>query len=275
MGTELIVSIDSPEQTKADISFADILILGQSLESEFSRFIPDSPLSILNSKKELEVSDRFIEIFEIALQLHKDTNGIFNPLMQVKNLGYEKDFSDSDSFSYIIKDEYSTDLKKITISNNTITLLENQTLDFGGFLKGLFCDYAKQYITEFEKAIINLGGDIVVVGNTTLDIYNPTTQKNDSTINLTNTNIATSGTYKRNWEIDGKTYSHIIEPDSKQSVESDLCSVSIISDHGYIADAYATTSFILGLEKAIEFLDEKEIKYILITNSGNKITNTK
>lgn len=274
VGTELIVSIDSHEQTKADLAFADILILGKSFESEFSRFLSDSPLSILNSKKELEVSDRFISVFKLAQQLYTETNKIFNPLVQVENLGYKKDFSESESFSNIVEDEYSTDLNKITISDNTITLQKNQNLDFGGFLKGLFCDYAKQNITEFDNAIINLGGDIVVVGNTTLDIYNPVTQKNDSTINLTNTNIATSGTYKRNWEIDGKTYNHIIEPHSKQSVESDLCSVSIISEHGYIADAYATTSFILGLEKAVEFLDEKNIDYVLITTSGKIITNT-
>jgi thiamine biosynthesis lipoprotein len=262
MGTELIVSIDSDNQTKADLAFADVLILGMDMEKEFSRFIVESPLSVLNTKKELIVSDRFIEVCNVALELYKKTNGVFNPFVQVKNLGYTKDFSESDSFS---------DIDGVTISENKIILTETQTLDFGGFLKGLFCDYAKKYITDFENALINLGGDIVIVGTSNLDIYNPILQKNDTSLSLTNTNIATSGIYKRNWKIDGKKYSHIVNPKTKQSTESDLCSVSIITDKGYIADAYATTSFILGSKKAVEFLDREKIDYVLITTTGEKI----
>jgi thiamine biosynthesis lipoprotein ApbE len=57
-----------------------------SLEKEFSRFSNLSDLSLLNKEKELELSNRFIKIFNIVKTIYKETDGYFNPLMNLKNI---------------------------------------------------------------------------------------------------------------------------------------------------------------------------------------------
>ena len=54
---------------------------------------------------------------------------------------------------------------------------------------------------------------------------------------------------------------------------TDLVSATIVAPHGDIAEAYATTALCLGKEKAQLFLDEKQVRYALITKDGN-ITST-
>ena len=67
--------------------------------------------------------------------------------------------------------------------------------------------------------------------------------------------------YKRKWKcIDGDVH-HIIDSRSRISVQSDVVSASVIHKDGAVADAYATYAIVLGMERALDFLQSEGIDF--------------
>lgn len=119
LGTTIeIVVISEDSKTPDRIGYAFDYF--ESIEQEFSRFLPDSSLSLLNQHKKSTVSKRFIELMSLARTLHSATGGFFNPLVSVANLGYSQSFQ---SGSFEAKDgSIDTDFSKIIIEGNAISL---------------------------------------------------------------------------------------------------------------------------------------------------------
>jgi len=94
-----------------------------------------------------------------------------------------------------------------------------------------------------------------------------------ATVELENTAIATSGTYKRKWTIDNQEYTHIINPLSSTN-NMEISSITLIAEHCYLADAYATACIAMGVEKSLDFLKKKKIDGMIIC-ADKKIYTTK
>lgn len=65
--------------------------------------------------------------------------------------------------------------------------------------------------------------------------------------------MITSGSYQRYFIEDGVHYHHIIDPRSGYPADSGLTSVTIVSEDGSMADAYATALFIMGIDEGAAF----------------------
>lgn len=282
MGTSFTISIIAKEAPH--LLYADLLEMATEYEKEFSRFDPQSALSKLNKEKKLKASKRFFEVLKKAQEIYTSSNGVFNPLVQIKNMGYNKDFSEVKNFSKPENPKQSNlNFEDIAINERTgvIEISKNQELDFGGFLKGYLSDKIIEKTKKFPGAIVNIGGDIATQGldkdmnKFKFTIFNPITEEENIIIELNNQGMATSGVYKRKWEIDGEKYTHIIDPKNVKGARSDLCSATIISDSACTADAFATTTFILGTQKGISFLKENNCHYVLIKNNGDIIVSEK
>ena len=70
--------------------------------------------------------------------------------------------------------------------------------------------------------------------------------------------VVTSGVYQRYFEEGGKTYHHILDPETGYSINNGLVSVSIISSRSVDCDALSTTAFALGLEEGMALIDSLE-----------------
>jgi thiamine biosynthesis lipoprotein ApbE len=105
------------------------------LEEEFSRFISESSLSILNKKRTCEVSNTFIDVLKKCKNIYTDTNFYFNPLINVRQLGYSKDFHSNEFKQEDAELQVNLDLETIEIQGNTVSLHEGQNLDLGGIVK--------------------------------------------------------------------------------------------------------------------------------------------
>lgn len=91
LGTSIEITIMS-EDTKTPERIGYVFDYFYSIEQEFSRFLPDSSLSLLNTYKKASVSKRFLELMDISKKMHRETNGFFNPLVSVAKLGYKNSF---------------------------------------------------------------------------------------------------------------------------------------------------------------------------------------
>ena len=81
--------------------------------------------------------------------------------------------------------------------------------------------------------------------------------------------MVTSGIYERYFEVNGRIYHHILSPKTGYPVDSDLSSITIISDSSLTGDYLSTYLFILGSEKSQKYVDKKdEIEIIRIDAKG-------
>ena len=131
--------------------------------------------------------------------------------------------------------------------------------------------------------MINLGGNVQVLGGKTdgtpwnVAIQNPENSSDYlGIIKAKDKAIITSGGYERYFEKNGKRYHHIIDPKTGSPAKSDLKSVTIISNDGTLADAYSTSLFVMGFNKAVDFWrnNQQEFDAVFYT-CDNKLLVTK
>lgn len=118
MGTTITLTVRSDRDVTVDIEAAFQIF--RAYEVEFSRFLPHSDLSILNREKNLVPSSRFLKIMTLSDRLFHETGGIFNPLIDLRQIGYSESFEKGIFES--IHGEADTDWEKVFLSPESINL---------------------------------------------------------------------------------------------------------------------------------------------------------
>ena len=153
-------------------------------------------------------------------------------------------------------------------------------IDLGFIAKGYIADDLKFFLKDkgIGSAIIDLGGNIVLVGDKNgssfrIGLKDPENPGGEpiTTLDLTDSSIVSSGGYERFITYDGKRYHHILSLKDGYPAESDLNMVSIISDKSIDGDALSTICFILGKDKAVEFLNTSypDAKAVFVDRDNN------
>jgi thiamine biosynthesis lipoprotein len=130
-------------------------------------------------------------------------------------------------------------------------------LDFGGYAKGYALDRAAEILRSegIANALVNVGGNAMALGRHgarpwRVGLDAPRGAALLATLDLNDGEaVGTSGDYRRYYEIDGKRYSHIIDPRTGQpvaGVESVTVLVSAGEGAGALSDAASKPIFIEG-----------------------------
>ena len=265
MGTEIEILISKEKdfsEVKAEKSCLEVFQIFKDLEKKFSRFLPDSELSQLNQKREMKVSEEFFKVLEFSLQMAKKSEGVFNPLVSLSSLGYAHSFEKS-QFEVKTK-KINLDFKniKLDLENLKAHFPENSELDLGGCVKGYAVDKAVEKMKlSFENFIINAGGDLFASGNFhgekwKVGIANPENPKEDIfLIEIQNQALATSGSYRRKWNIKNQNFHHLVSGKNNKNI-SKLKSASVMAQTTMLADTLATIIFLLGEKSGDKFLEK-------------------
>ncbi len=163
--------------------------------------------------------------------------------------------------------------------NGTVFLREKgMRIGFGGIGKGYAADKAKQLLINMgiESGIVNASGDLVTWGSQpggnpwTIGIADPDTrQQAFSSLNISNAAIATSGSYEKFVYINGKRYSHTIDPKTGFPVTG-IKSATIICPSAELADAMATPVTVMGVEAGLHLVNQmKGMACIIIDDDGH------
>ncbi len=166
--------------------------------------------------------------------------------------------------------------------NNTIFLREKgMRIGFGGIGKGYAAERAKQVLQQqgVQSGIINAAGDLSAWGKQpdgnpwTIGIADPESiDQPFSYFNITDMAVATSGNYEKYVMIDGRKYSHTIDPKTGYPV-SGIKSVTIICPNAEIADAMTTPVIIMGIKAGLNMINQvKGIACIIIDDDDNIFT---
>jgi len=86
---------------------------------------------------------------------------------------------------------------------------------------------------------------------------------------IKNLGVATSGDYEKFFVINGKRYSHIINPQSGFPVEN-LSSVTVLADSATKADALSTAFSVMGKNKTEEFVTKSNDVGVMIIDGDRR-----
>jgi len=155
-------------------------------------------------------------------------------------------------------------------------------IDLGAIAKGYIADVVQAFLRQQQvsSALINLGGNVQTVGappeeaGWAIGLKKPFGEADEliGVIGVNNRSVVTSGVYERYFELDGICYHHILNPHSGYPLDTDLMSVTVISDRSLDGDIYTTLLYGLGVEKGIACLADKPgIEAIFVTRDRQVI----
>lgn len=258
------------------------LALCGKYEMVFSKTNINSELYKLNnsSKENIKISKELYDIIDKSLYYSKLTDGKFDvtisKLSDVWNFKKERVPDELMIFHKLRSVDYNNIALTDINDNYYITLKNDTEIDLGGIAKGYIADKLKFYLTKngISSGIINLGGNIVVIGDKpnhsdyNIGIQEPFSDDGTSicSVNVSDKSVVTSGVYERMFEKDGVLYHHIIDPDTGYPSDSGLYSATIISDKSVDGDALSTICVLLGASDAIELINSIDgVECILVT----------
>jgi len=165
-------------------------------------------------------------------------------------------------------------------AERTVFLKEKgMRIGFGGIGKGYAADCAKKILQTqgVQSGIVNAAGDLITWGTQpngnpwTIAIADPD-QKTPhfSTLNISNMAIATSGNYEKYALIDGKKYSHTINPKTGLPVGG-IKSVTVLSPSAELADAMATPIMVMGVNIGLNMINQLNQLGCIIIDDNNQV----
>ncbi|MDB4922568.1 FAD:protein FMN transferase [Mucilaginibacter sp.] len=166
--------------------------------------------------------------------------------------------------------------------NCTIFLRERgMRIGFGGIGKGYAAERAKLIMKQLgvTNGVVNASGDLNTWGlqpggkKWTIGIANPDASNQVfSYLTISDLAVATSGNYEKFIMVDGKRFSHTINPRTGLPVTG-IKSVTIITTNAEIADAMATPVTIMGIYAGLDLINQmKDIEAIIIDDDDKLYT---
>lgn len=152
-------------------------------------------------------------------------------------------------------------------------------IGFGGIGKGYAADRARLILEQNGVAggVVNAAGDLTTWGTQpngkpwTVGIADPNAAQHPfSYADISNMAVATSGNYEKYVTIDGKKYSHTIDPKTGLPV-SGIKSVTIICSNTELADALATPVTVMGIKAGLALINQMKNIACIIIDDNNKL----
>lgn len=253
------------------------------LDSLLNRFSEKSFVSELNRSSRVSAPQDIISLFVLSDSLSRLTDGLFDisvaPLLELWGF-YSRQFRVPDS-TEINETRKLVDYTKIQIKPDSLIIPEGMHVDLGAIAQGYAADCLKEILDKYsiKSAIINIGGEIVAIGQSSkgrpwrVGIRNPRGEGIIETVELMDYSLSTSGDYEKFFMIGSKRYPHIINP--KTGLPAlDFVSVTVFTENAAFADAMATAVAIMGPYKGIKFLDSLGIHGIIYYKKQGDIMRT-
>ena len=225
-------------------------------------------LNNLNGQS-LEVSEDITYLINSTKEYYELSAGLFD--ITIGKLTSLWNFSEKDTppnKDDILDAVKTVDYNNITVNENTVTLQNPDTmLDFGAVAKGYICDRLKEFLIEngVHSAIINLSGDVYILGYKqdgkpfNVGIVKPFSENEIiADVNVADKAVVTTGVYQRCYYWENEFYHHLLNPHTGYPVNNNLHSVTVVADSGLEAEQLSTVLYLLGYEKAFEYVKQRE-----------------
>ncbi len=285
MGSRFDITVVASNKEKAN-QYIDIAIEEiKRIENIISSWNPNSQTSLINKNagiKHVKVDEELFNLIERSLMISKLTNGAFD----ISYASMDKIWKfDGTMKTFPSEEKIKNSVSKVGFENiildkvaSTVFLkLEGMKIGFGAIGKGYAADKAKKILISkgVKAGIINASGDMNTWGKQPngddwmVGITNPMNKnKVFALMPISNSAVVTSGNYEKYVKFNGKRYTHIINPKTGYP-SSGIISVSVFASKAELADALATSIFVMGKETGLDFINQlKGVECVLVDDAG-------
>ncbi|GEL11821.1 FAD:protein FMN transferase [Flavobacterium glycines] len=292
MGNNFTISVvadnESFAQENINLAIAEI----RRIEQLFTTYNNNSQTNLINQNagiKPIVVDKEVFDLIERSIGISKITQGAFDisyGSIDKSLWNFDKTMTSLPSAEQAKKMVYLINYNNILLDKEDCSVFlkeKGMRIGFGGIGKGYAAEMAKNILIKNNvvSGIINASGDLTTWGVQpngkpwTIGIANPDLPAAAfSYIEISNKAVATSGNYEKFIMIDGKKYSHTIDPKTGLPI-SGIKSVTIISSNAEFADAMATPIAIMGIKAGLYLIDQIPDLYCIIIDDNNKIYTSK
>ena len=257
-------------------------------DNSVSTYNPASLLTELNTRGEAIPDVTLLRLLNESREMHRATGGAFNPALYplITYWGFGNqlpaiiDSIDIDSLRQFTVFE----LIEIPEFGSKMSLPAGFQLEFNAIAQGLSVDMVAEFLESkgINDYMVEIGGEVRCKGKNNkgigwrIGIDFPEKERAPgkvfSKVEMNNMSLATSGNYRKFVEIDGKKYSHTINPFTGYPAHHNMLSVTVLHPICSFADAYATAFMVMGLEGTKRFMQtvgDKNLKVMAIYDSGS------
>ena len=268
-----------------DLAVAEIT----RIEKLISSWDANSQTSEINRNsgiKPIKVDAELFNLIERSMGISKLTDGAFD----ISYASMDKIWKFDGSMTEMPSEEtIKTSVAKVGFGNilldkenSTVFLkLPGMKIGFGAIGKGYAADKAKAVLMEkgVIAGIINASGDMNTWGKQpngnewTIAITNPLNKnKVFALFPLNEGAVVTSGNYEKFVSFNGIRYTHIINPKTGYPATG-IISATVFAPKAELADALATSVFVMGIETGINRINQlPKVECIIIDENGNIYT---
>ncbi len=289
MGSRFDITVVAKDQLEADL-YIDLAIDEITrIERLISSWDEKSQTAEINRNsgiKAIKVDQELFELIERSIGISKLTDGAFDISYASMDRIWKYDGSmlAMPSEEAIKASVQKVGYQNIVLDKNTHSVFlkqEGMKIGFGAIGKGYAADKAKKVLLEkgLTAGIINASGDMNTWGKQPdgtawkVAISNPMDKtKSYGLFPITDGAVVTSGNYEKFVSFDGKRYSHIIDPRTGYPA-SGLLSVTVFAPQAELADALATSIFVMGQEVGIHLINQlPKVECIIVDEDGKIYT---
>jgi thiamine biosynthesis lipoprotein len=258
----------------------------QRIERLLTTFSDDSETNLINRNAGIapvKVSQEVFELIERSNRLSQVTQGAFD----ITYGSIDKRLWNFDPSMTSLPDEKTAkkmvrliNYKNIVLDRARTSVMLKQKgmrIGFGGIGKGYAAEKAKAVMRamDVQAGVVNASGDLCAWGYQpggkpwTIGIVDPDAPGTViGLLDITDVAVATSGNYEKYALIDGKRYSHTINPRTGLPVTG-IKSVTVVCPYAEIADAMATPVMVMGVEAGMHMINQLDhLEAVVIDDAG-------
>ncbi|WP_430429668.1 FAD:protein FMN transferase [Maribacter litoralis] len=289
MGSRFDITVVAKDPVEGDV-YIDLAISEIArIEKLISSWDKNSQTSKINRNAGIKPVQVDIELFNLiqrGIGISKLTDGAFD----ISYASMDKIWKFDGSMTVMpSEDSIKASVAKVGFhniildkENHTVFLkLAGMKIGFGAIGKGYAADKAKELLKSkgVVAGIINASGDMNTWGKQPngkewkVAITNPMNKnKVFALLPIQNGAVVTSGNYEKYVNFNNIRYTHIIDPRSGYPATG-IISVTVFAPKAELADALATSVFVMGIEVGLNRIEQlPQVECIIIDDKGNIIT---
>lgn len=262
----------------------------ERVNAEMSTWREDSIISRFNRSEAgtaMVIPEDFARVLSHALTLAEATGGAFDPtigpLVRLWGFGPPLRGQRLPSAAELARARAQVGYQRLDFDRAKRTLIQpgGLELDLSAIAKGFAVDRIAELLLDhaIDDFLVNLGGDVRAAGRRAdgsnwriaIEWPDPQAGRVERIITPGTAAVASSGTYRQNFEIAGRTYSHTIDPRTGAPVDHDGIAVTVIASTAMAADGLATALGVLEPDAALVFAEKHNLATLLMHRDGGSL----
>jgi thiamine biosynthesis lipoprotein len=285
MGTTYSIKIYEenvdPSALKRDI---DTLLMG--VNRRMSTYMPDSELSRFNRSPVghwFKVSNDMMSVIKLSREVYRLSGGAFDvtvgPLVNLWGFGPVPMSGKVPSDAAIAAARARVGFNLLSIKDSELRRDADIYVDLSAVAKGYGVDEVSAMLGKrgYRNYLVEIGGELRAHGVSPrgtpwrVAIERPDVAERVpfTAIAVTDMSIATSGNYRNYFEVDGKRYSHEIDPATGRPITHNLASVTVLARSDARADAFATAIAVLGPKRGMALAEQQHLPVFVILKTSD------